>query len=644
MGSTTTLLTAAGLAAGAALAAGAPAWRWPVPLDPAVSSNFCQYRDGRFHAGIDVRTFGREGVPCLAVADGWISRVRCSSRGYGKALHLTLDSGDQVVYAHLCEFAPELEDTLYAAQMHDTSYTVDLRMPPERFRVAAGDTIAYSGSTGAVAPHLHLEVRDAEDRPVDPFGHGLGVSDRLRPAIGRLVFVPLGPSGRVNGKGIPLGMSPRRVSDGRMVIPDTLVLRAPVGVAASATDRVNAVSGRLAPRALEAWAADSLVARLALERFSFERSTEVDRVYHAGALRARGAAVFQLYARGARLEHAWWRDGGALPPAGTGVVEGRVRVTDAAGNTSEVVFYYREDADAAARAGEPARARADFAVELEGAFFHDGFAVLPASAAARAATESGRGAAPSVTLEARHLGAATRPLALYADRDTAEVWVAGVVAGEARTLTFPAHGLTLDLPAGATGADAVVYARGANATAARAEGLSRRTRAVRVGPVGWVLAKDMTVSMQVASPTDQDALYRYDDFRRSWSCLPSQRDSSGVVRARASRPGVFAVFRDEVPPRVGRPATARSYSWATGEAVPEIQVAVDDVGSGPDESSAEVRVGGVRRVFRWDFAAKKIIVPLRGEPIIGSQSVRVVVFDRVGNRTAVDATVDITAR
>ena len=86
---------------------------WPVALDPGISSSFCDYRDGRFHAGIDVRTYGREGIACLAVGDGYVSRVRASSRGYGKALHLTLDSGVQVVYAHLAEFTPALEDTLW---------------------------------------------------------------------------------------------------------------------------------------------------------------------------------------------------------------------------------------------------------------------------------------------------------------------------------------------------------------------------------------------------------------------------------------------------------------------------------------------------------------------------------------------------
>ena len=154
------------LAAAAALAADSEPLLWPVALEPGVSSNFCDYRDGRFHAGIDVRTFGAEGVPCRAVGDGWVSRVRASSRGYGKALHVTLDSGVQVLYAHLAEFAPALEDTLWAEQQRAGKFSVDFAVPTNRFRFQRGDIVAYSGMTGATAPHLHFEVRSLADEPL----------------------------------------------------------------------------------------------------------------------------------------------------------------------------------------------------------------------------------------------------------------------------------------------------------------------------------------------------------------------------------------------------------------------------------------------------------------------------------------------
>lgn len=620
------------LLAGAPGASAAAYWRWPVPLDRAVSSNFCEYRDGRFHAGIDVRTFGREGVPCVAVADGWISRVRASSRGYGKALHLTLDDGTQILYAHLSEFVPALEDTLYAAQMKDTVFAVDMRTPPGRFRVSAGDTIAYSGMTGATAPHLHLEVRDAADRPRDPFGTALALPDGLKPSVTRVAFFPLTASSRVNGRCMPWSATPRRTRDGRWVLDDTLRIAGRVGVGATVTDRVNAESGRLAPHALEVLADDLLRARIVLDHFSFDRQVEVDHLYDAGLLRARGMTLFQVWNTGASPFDTTWVDGGVLPADSSHVHRGILRALDAAGNSTNVEFVYA-GGGIARRVRENARARREFTVELGGAYFQDGFAVIPSQAADHDA------GAPGIFLEARHLGAAVRPAAAYADRDSAALWVAGLAQREDRTVSFPAHGLQLAVPGAALPSDVVVYARGADSFERSMDGLERLTRPVRVGPVGWVLEAPMTVHIDVERRAPHDAIYRYDDYRRSWSFMPTTPDSTGFT-ALTPRPGVFAVFRDVSAPEIGKAYTARVTSWATGRERREVRIPIDDEGAGFDEPRCVVRVGGIRSIFRWDFVNKKLIVPLHDDSIIGPQAISVVAFDRSGNRSARRTTVD----
>lgn len=623
------------LSAGAANHSDAPFWRWPVPLDRAVSSNFCEYRDGRFHAGIDVRTFGQEGIPCIAVADGWISRMRASSRGYGKALHLTLADSTQILYGHLSEFAPALEDTLYAAQMKDTTFAVDLRMPPGRFRVSAGDTIAYSGMTGAAAPHLHLEVRDFEDRPRDPLGTALAIPDGLPPSITRVVFVPLTAGSRVNGRCLPWGAAPHRLRDGRYVIDDTLRISGRVGVGASVSDRINAESGRLAPHSLEVDADDEVRARIVLNGFSFDRQVAVDHLYDASLLRARSVTLFQIWNTGASPFDTTWVDGGTLPTDTTRVHRGRVRARDAAGNMGEVEFVFRCGSFSPVE-HEDARARRDLTVELDGAFFEDGFATIVRSAARRAGAQPATGV---IFLEARDMGTAVRPLAAFADDDTAALWVAGLLRHVDRTIRFPAHGIRLVVPRAALPTDVVVYARGADSFGRSLDGLERLTRPVRVGPVGWVLEAPMRVHVDLAQPGEHEAIYRYDDYRRSWRFMPSTRDSAGWS-VNSDRPGVFAVFRDVAAPEIGKPSAARVHSWASGALRREIHIPISDEGSGLDEARCVVRVGGVRSVFRWDFVRKKLIVPLHDDSIIGRQSVSVTAFDRSDNRSARSATID----
>jgi hypothetical protein len=610
-------------------------WRWPVPLDRAVSSNFCEYRDGRFHAGIDVRTFGQEGIPCVAVADGWISRIRAGSRGYGKALHLMFDDSTQIVYGHLSEFAPALEDTLYAAQMRDTTFGVDFRVPSTRFRVSAGDTIAYSGMTGSTAPHLHLEVRDARDRPIDPFGTALAIPDGLKPSILRVVFVPLTAGSRVNGRCLPWGAAPKRSGDGRYAIEDTLHVTGRVGVAVTVNDRVNAESGRLAPHALDVYADDGMRARIAMNRFSFDRQVEVDHLYDASVLRARGVTLFQIWNTGASPFDTTWVDGGALPADSSRVHIGRVRAHDAAGNSTDVEFVFA-CGSFAPREKENERARRDLTVELEGAFFQDGFAAIPTRAAQRAGD---KGPASVIFLDAKHLGAAVRPLAGYADGDTATLWVAGLPRLLDRDVRFPAHGVRLGLPAAALAGDVVVYARGADAYRRNYNDIVCVTRPVRVGPIGWVMNAPVTVHIDRPHPQPNEAIYRFDDYRRSWSFMTSLTDSTGYT-ARTDRPGVFAVFRDGAPPKIGKPSAGRVRSWATGAARRELRIPIDDEGSGFDEPRCVVRVGGVRQLVRWDFVRKKLIVPLHDTSIIGKQPVSVIAFDRSGNRSSRRATVD----
>jgi hypothetical protein len=621
---------------------------WPVPLGPAVSSNFCEYRDGRFHAGLDVRTGGREGVPCRAVANGWVSRVRAGSLGYGKALYVTLEDGDEVVYAHLAEFMPALEDSLEAAQRRAGRYNVDFYLSPRAFHVARGQVIAWAGATGTAGPHLHFETRSG-DVAINPFLRGFAVKDRERPVFSKLALVPLAPDARVEGICQPMEIAPRRAGTGRYTIADTLRLSGRVGVAASVIDRLNSASGRLAPYEMQVWADDSLVSRIVLDQFAFGDAGEVDLLYHAGANRARGVTFFELYRReGETLGGREFARGGSLLPARAGGVvhSARVVALDVAGNAAEVLFHY-VDSPAAPPAGRtPSNARAPvISPDLAGAYFADGFAVVATGGDGPPLGEHSAAAAPgTVTLRASDLAGRVRALAGAADGDTATVYASGLLRGAGGSLRVPALGVSVSVPPDGLFGDGVVFVTRAQTGRVTANnGLVMVSDPVRVGPVGWVTRRGFDVRLEAPGSTERDAVFRFDDRKRTWSFLAGERDAAGIT-ARSTRPGVFAVLRDTTPPWLGSPQLTWPQSYATGKPYAEILVPVEDSGSGIDDTRITVTVGGVERYARWDFAKKKIVVALRDEPIIGPQPVHVVVFDKAGNQSVADATVVFETR
>lgn len=194
-------------------------YRWPLDLPRELSSSFAEYRTGRFHAGIDLRTGGVGGKPVFAAADGYVSRVRCSPWGYGKAVYIQFSDGNSVVYAHLDDYYDVLCDYVRQKQHANNSYTVDLFPKAGQFQVKAGQQIGVSGSTGVGPPHLHYELRDNNGRPFNPRLSGVQWPDTSPPVIQKLLVVPDGPAGTVNGGYAPVILEVSRQSDGRYLAP-----------------------------------------------------------------------------------------------------------------------------------------------------------------------------------------------------------------------------------------------------------------------------------------------------------------------------------------------------------------------------------------------------------------------------------------
>ncbi|MBD3179240.1 MAG: peptidoglycan DD-metalloendopeptidase family protein, partial [Candidatus Latescibacteria bacterium] len=150
---------------------------WPMPGKRKLSSTFFEFREGHVHAGIDIRSFGQMGLPCYAVDDGYVERVKVQPYGYGKALYLRLSDGNTAVYAHLYGFSFRLDSLVYARRTASRSSWTDIHLPRGQYSFRAGDILAYTGSSGTRAPHLHFELRDSRGNPFNPLIGSYSVPD-----------------------------------------------------------------------------------------------------------------------------------------------------------------------------------------------------------------------------------------------------------------------------------------------------------------------------------------------------------------------------------------------------------------------------------------------------------------------------------
>ena len=81
----------------------------PLDFRLLLSGTFGELRGNHFHAGIDFKTKGVEGQNIYAIADGYVSRIKVSSYGYGKAVYINHPDGKTSVYAHLKQFSAKID-------------------------------------------------------------------------------------------------------------------------------------------------------------------------------------------------------------------------------------------------------------------------------------------------------------------------------------------------------------------------------------------------------------------------------------------------------------------------------------------------------------------------------------------------------
>jgi hypothetical protein len=339
----------AGVVGAAVLSAAAPVraeqYLWPLHGPRRISSSFSEYRGGHYHAGIDLRSFGAIGLPCLAIGDGWVSRVKVEPYGYGKALYVRLVDGRTAVYAHLDRFTTAIDSLAWSRRVARGTDWCDIDLPDGAFPVSAGDTVAWSGQTATDAPHLHFEIRDAGQRPLNPLGRFYAVPDEAAPVISGLMVLPLDPRSLTdNGPG-PDVRQLRASGSSRYLLPDTIRLSGRFGFAVSVWDEQGFGRYRMAPASIDLTIDGEPCYSIRNSSFSYDQAGEIRLEYEIVGPGPAGRYLV-LYRRDGSSRGDREGDGRIGPGTeggmrlAEGLHVGLVTAVDAAGNSSQAIFHF----------------------------------------------------------------------------------------------------------------------------------------------------------------------------------------------------------------------------------------------------------------------------------------------------------------
>jgi len=254
----------------------------PVDIPIYLSGTFGELRSNHFHSGIDIKTQGAEGKNVIAIADGWVSRIKISEGGYGKAIYITHPNGYVSVYGHLKKFNNKIQKIVIDKQYEKESYTIQIFPDKDEIKVKKGEIIAYSGNTGgSMGPHLHFEIRkESTQHPVNPLlNKNIKIKDFYRPSISKLAIYPIDKNSTINGKHDTLyldivgwGLEHRIKNNNKIIVSG----RISFGI--STIDRMNDISNKNGVYSTKLFYDSSLIFHLSMSELSFNTTRYINSV------------------------------------------------------------------------------------------------------------------------------------------------------------------------------------------------------------------------------------------------------------------------------------------------------------------------------------------------------------------------------
>ena len=267
----------------------------PLDINLVLAGTFAELRANHFHSGLDIKTQQREGLKVYACADGFVSRIKISHGGYGKALYITHPNGYTTVYAHLQKFAPKIEAYIKEHQYGQESYEIEVFPGAVELLVKQGDVVAYSGNSGgSEGPHLHFEIRDNEERPINPMLFGIDIKDTTKPIIKEVYAYPISDDAHINqtNEMCKLRLIPQQNGDYTV---ENITAFGTIGFGIVSTDRQDLAANNNGLYDIESFFNGQPNFEIEFSRFSFAETSHLNRYIDYGVYKTKKQRIQKLF-------------------------------------------------------------------------------------------------------------------------------------------------------------------------------------------------------------------------------------------------------------------------------------------------------------------------------------------------------------
>ncbi|RNC89571.1 MAG: M23 family metallopeptidase [Allomuricauda sp.] len=312
----------------------------PLDIPIVLAGTFGELRSNHFHAGIDIKTQRRQGLPVYAVAEGTVTRIKVSHWGYGKALYIAHPNGYTSVYAHLQKFSPEIEAYLKKEQYKKKSFEIELFPKYGELSVDRREVVAFSGNTGGSSgPHLHFEIRSSlSEKPTNPLLYGYEVRDATDPSLVGLFGYPLSEGSHVNNNQEKVQLNFKKQPDGSFLADEVAALGT-IGLGFNGFDRQDLAANKNGVFSVRQSVNGKVYSEYNFESFSFGESRYINTLIdyaHYAKLRQRVQKCFKEKSNFLSIYSTLYNDGKITIKEGLSY-KVEILISDFKGNKTKVV-------------------------------------------------------------------------------------------------------------------------------------------------------------------------------------------------------------------------------------------------------------------------------------------------------------------